>query len=124
MRHQLMQQPKPLGFQRVGQNVYACHVSARPAVARHEPQLDWIAADGEDDRDRRGRGLGRERRRVAAGRNYHGHRPACEFCRQRRQSIVVTLRPAVFDRHVPAFGITVFEQSLTERGHQMGAHIG
>ena len=41
----------------------------------------------------------------AAGRrrrNDHGHLPANQFRRHRRQPIILTLRPAVFDRHVLA----------------------
>ena len=34
----------------------------------------------------------------------------------RRQSIVLALRPAIFDRHVPALDIAGFAQALAERG--------
>ena len=88
------------------------------------PRRDGIAAECGDDRNRRRRGLGRQRRRFAAGRSKHGHRPAREFRRQRRQSVVLALRPAVFDRHVPAFDVSVFGQSPTERGHHMRALVG
>ena len=45
LRHQLMQQAEPLGFQRAGQNAYAGDVSARPVVGSRRGQLDRIAAD-------------------------------------------------------------------------------
>src|SRR5262245_18749965 len=44
-----MQQSEPLGFQRVGQEIYARSVSARPVVARRETGFDRIA-HGKDDR--------------------------------------------------------------------------
>src|SRR5262249_33145070 len=40
--------------------------------------------------------------------------PANEIGGERRQAIVLTFRPAVFDGHVPAFDVTGFAQALTE----------
>ena len=42
---------------------------------------------------------------------------ANQIGRQCRQPIVLTLRPAVFDRHVPALDIAGFAQALAERAH-------
>ena len=80
------------------------------------PSLDRIAADREDDRDRRGRGLGRERRGIATGATITATWRSNQIGRQRRQSIVVTFRPAVFDRHVLALDEAGFVQALAERG--------
>ena len=44
LRHQLTQQPEPLGFQRAGQDADPGDVSARPVEARDEAALDGIAA--------------------------------------------------------------------------------
>ena len=52
-----------------------------------------------------------------AGRGNHGHLTANQIGRQRRQSIVLVLRPAIFDRHVPALDIAGFAQALAERAH-------
>ena len=50
-----------------------------------------IGAEQEDDRNRRGRCLGREGEGSAAACHEHGHRTANEFGRQRRQPIVLGL---------------------------------
>ena len=44
---------------------YAREIAARPVEAGDKSDLDRVAAGGEDDRNRRGRCLGRERRRSA-----------------------------------------------------------
>jgi hypothetical protein len=54
---------------------------------------DRIAPTREDDRYRRGCGLGRVRRRAIC--DDHGHRPANQFSHQCRQSIRLTFRRAV-----------------------------
>jgi hypothetical protein len=55
----------------------------------------------------------------AAGRN-HGHLTMNQFGREHGQSIVLALRPAVFDRDVLAFDEACFLQALSERGHKIG----
>ena len=99
-----------------GQEGDARDVAARPVEAGDKAELDRVAADREDDRDRRGRRLGRKRRRRAAGRDDHRHLTANQIGRQRRQPIILALRPAVFDRDVPALDIAGFAQALAERG--------
>ena len=54
---------------------------------------------------------------MNAGRSNHGHLTTNQIGRQSRQSIVLALRPAVFDRHVPALDIAGFAQALAERAH-------
>src|SRR5689334_13367571 len=44
--------------------------------------------------------------------------------RERRQSIVLTLRPAIFDRYILAADETGFAHAPTERGQQMLAASG
>jgi Chromate resistance exported protein len=45
----------------------------------------------------------------------HGHRSANKIGGHRRQSIVLSICPAVFDRHVPAHLISGIAQALAER---------
>ena len=78
------------------------------------PSLTGSSRDHEDDGDRRGRRLGRERRRGTSGRGDHGDLPANQIGRQRRQSIQLILGPAVFDRHVLALDIAGVLQALAK----------
>src|SRR5262249_291690 len=65
--------------------------------------------------------LGSEGRSVTA-RHDHGNRPCDEISRQPRQSVISTLRPAVFDRNVLAFNKASLIEALTE-GCQQGSRI-
>ena len=49
----------------------------------------------------------------------HGHLAADQLGRQRRQPIVLTFRPAIFDRDILALDITGFAQTLAERGNEV-----
>ena len=49
---------------------------------------------------------------AASQRNDHRDPTANQFGRDRRQSIILAFRPAVFDRHVLALDITGFFQTL------------
>ena len=60
-RDQLTQQPQPLCPQFNVEEVDAGGIAARPIEARDQTEADRVAAR-EDDRDRRGRRLGRQRR--------------------------------------------------------------
>jgi hypothetical protein len=52
-----------------------------------------------------------EGRGSATGRDNHGHLTTNEISRQRGQTIVLALCPAVFDREVPALDIARFAQA-------------
>ena len=86
---------------------YARRVAARLRKAGDEAELHRIGGTAEDDRNRRGRCLGRDRRR-GAGRGDHGHLSAHQIGRQCRQPIVVTFGPTIFDRHILAFDVSGF----------------
>jgi hypothetical protein len=103
----LMQQFQPLRRYLHDQRGYACHIDTRPVKTGNEPKLNRIAAGFEDDRNRRGHRLCRQRRR-SGGRGNHRHLTMNQIGHHRRQLIKVALCPAVFDRHVAAFNITVF----------------
>jgi hypothetical protein len=74
---------------------------------------DRVGADRKHDRDCSGRGLRCERRGSAADRDDHGHLPLDEIGSQRRQSIVMAVGPAIFDRNVLALDIATFAQAPT-----------
>ena len=112
--HQLAQQLQPLCRQLSVEKIDTCQVAARPGEAGDKTKPDRVVADDEDDGDRRGCRLGRERRSGASGRGDHGDLPANQFGRQRRQSIELILGPAVFDRHVLALDIAGVFQALAK----------
>ena len=88
-------------------------VPARPVEARHDAGPDWVAAIDEDDGNGRRRRLGRQCRGIGVGHDHHDL-AANQIGRQRGQSIVLPLRPAAFDRHVPALDVAGFVQALVE----------
>jgi len=75
--------------------------------------LHRITANREDDWNRRSRPFGSESAGVAT-RNEHRHLTANEISRQRGQTIELTFRKTVFDRHVLALDISGCVQSTTE----------
>ena len=60
--HKLAKESQSLCGQLANEKVNACQVAARPAEAGHKTEPDWVFADNEDDGDRRGCRLGRQRR--------------------------------------------------------------
>ena len=62
--HKLAQQTQPLRANRLPKNTDTRDVATRPVEAGDETVADRVAPGREDDRDRRGRGLGGECRRV------------------------------------------------------------
>src|SRR5262249_40410751 len=71
-------------------------------------------ADREHDRDGRGRGLGGQRRGGGGGSGNDGDPPGYQLGRERRQAIVLIIRPAIFDRDVPALGEAGGSKSTAE----------
>ena len=59
--------PQSLGHHLICEKIDAGRVAARPVEAGDKTKLDRVVADDEDDRNRRGRSLGRERRRRLPG---------------------------------------------------------
>ena len=82
-----MQQSKPLCRHLRTENLDACDVAARPVEAGDKAKPDRVFADDEDDGDRRGCRLGRERRSGASGRDDDRDLPANQFGRQSGQPI-------------------------------------
>ena len=102
-----------LGRQIDPEKAHPGDVPARPVEARHDACPDWVPAIDEDDGNGRRRRLGRKCRGVGVG-NDHRDPAANQIGRQRGQSIILFLRPAVFDHHVPALDVAGFVQALVE----------
>jgi hypothetical protein len=97
-------------------------IAARPREAGNKTKPDRIIGDDENNRDRRGRILGRER--GGTGRcDDHSDPSADQVGRQRRQSIELILGPAVFDRDVLAFDIARFLEALAKPPHEVRGSI-
>jgi hypothetical protein len=62
----------------------------------------------------RGRGLGREHRRVTARRDYDGHLATDKVGSERGQTIIVTLSPAIYDLRVLPKNDASFAQTPME----------
>src|SRR5271165_5672435 len=92
-------------------------VAAGPGEAGHEAGLDWVYAGFEDDRDRRGCVLCGQCRGHTASRDQIDV-AFDEVGGQYGQLIIAALCPAVLDRHVLAFDMTGFAQSLAEGRHK------
>ena len=121
--NELVQQLQSLRREQIGEESDARDIAARPVEARDKSVLDRVAAETEDDRDRCGRRLGRERRdRSDCG--DHGHLTADQIGRQRRQPIILPIGRAEFDRHVPALDEAGFAQALAECGQCLRAPRG
>ncbi len=120
--HQLTQQLQPLRRQLNREKIDTCQVAAGLGEARNKTELDRVFADDEDDGDRGGRRLCRKRRRSAS-RGDHGKRPANQFGRQPRQSIVLVFGPTVYDRHVLALDIAAVFEALAECAQTVRARV-
>jgi hypothetical protein len=93
--HQLAQELQALRCQLDIEHIDAGQVAAGPGEAGDKTKPDRILADHEDDGDRRGRCLGRDRRRGARAGNDHGDPAANQVGCQLRQTIHLALGPAV-----------------------------
>src|SRR5262245_280422 len=108
-----MQEPKLLCPKLRGDEADTCDIASRAVEARDKVVRDWVAAGYEDNWYRRGCGLGCNCRRGVV-RSDHCHVTAYQIGCEVGQSIVLLLRPAVFDRHVLALDIASFADALRE----------
>ena len=104
-RHHLTQEIQPFCRQLSREHIDPCEVTAGPGEAGDKTKPDRVFADDEDDGDRRGCRLGRDRPSISRCCD-HGDLAANQFGRQRGQPIELTLRPAVLDRYVLAFNLS------------------
>ena len=86
----MTQEFEPLRPQRPGEKANARHVATRPVEAGDEAIPDRVASGDEDDRNSRGRSLGRKGRDTV--RNDHGHRPANQIGRESPQPVRLIVR--------------------------------
>src|SRR5262245_16390183 len=110
-----MQEPQPFGTNFTEEKIEPGRIAARPGEVRDETYSCWIFGDAEDDRDRRGSGFGRKRRRGVAGRGDNVHATSDEVRHQRRQATVLALKPMVLDRYVLTLDIAGFTEAGAER---------
>ena len=68
----------------------------------NKTKLDWIVADTKHYWDRRGRGFRSERCGSAGRGDDNAHTTTDQIVDQFRQSVVLTFRPTVLDRHILA----------------------
>src|SRR5262249_36890508 len=108
-----MQKPELLRRQRARDQIKPCQIAARSVEAGDQAGLDRLDPSAEDDGNRGGRRLGRERGRTITG-DENGDQAANQVRRLRRQAIVLTIYPTVFNRDVLALNIAGFGQRLAE----------
>ena len=85
---------------------------------------DWIGTRGSDNSESSGAGrrLGRKCRRKAEQCD-HRYLTPNQVRGERRQSIIVAIRPAVFDRHVSSLGVASCGEAIAERCHKLCRRI-
>jgi hypothetical protein len=91
-----MQQVEPLSRKLSLHKRDAGDIATGVAEAGDKARLDRVDGDIEDDRNCRGYRFGRDYRSGTRG-DHHRHPALDQIGGQRRQSIVLTFRPAVFD---------------------------
>jgi hypothetical protein len=97
-------------------NRIAGEISARSVEAIDEADLDRVGALHKNNRDRLGCRFGCERTICALQYNDHGYLTANQFGNERREPIVSTLCPPVFNCHVLAFDVTGILQASAKSG--------
>ena len=82
----LTQQAEPLGRRLIIGGCHPGQISSRTIETLNESYFDRVGADGEHNRDRGGRGLGRQRRLSTTGRDDDGHLTTNQIGHKRRQA--------------------------------------
>jgi hypothetical protein len=113
--NQLGKQLEPLGHQLADEDAEAREVAARSGETGGPARRHRVAAAEEDDRDRRGCVFRRQYRSAAC--YHHVDLKVDQVGSQCGQPIIISLRPAIFDRDVFSLNIAGFAQPLAERGH-------
>jgi hypothetical protein len=116
-RHQLVQKLHALSHQLGGEEVDAGDIAAGSIEAGYEPLLHRVATHGENDGDRGGRCLGRERRGRAARCDDHAHFAPHEIGGQFGEPPVLALRPVELERDVLVDVVAALGEAFAESGH-------
>jgi hypothetical protein len=119
--YEFAQDFKPLRLENDRQPTDTRDIPAGPVHAGDKAVLDGVATSLENDRYGGGCGLCCEAGRGRAACGNDGDFTANEIGGQRRQSIVLTVRPPIFDRHVPALDVSGLAQALAECGRELRA---
>src|SRR5262249_20557291 len=114
----LAQQFKTLRGQHTCERGDPGQITARPVKASDEVLCDRIAAHEEDNWNGGGRRL-RRVCRVNPGRYNHCDSALNQIGGERGQSIIVTVRPAVFDGYIAPLVIPGFGEALPEPVHPL-----
>jgi hypothetical protein len=114
---QLVQQLHSLPTQFRVQRGHSGEVAPRSVQAGNETDLNRIGASNEDNGNRRGCSPCCYRRLAVRGN--HGYPAANQIGRQSRKTIVVTSRPAIFDRHGLVLDIAGLAQAVAKRGQKV-----
>src|SRR5262245_19126854 len=122
--YELAQEFQPFCYQLIAEKIDARRVAAGTGEASDKTEPDRVFRNGKDDRDRRGSGLGRQRRVGTSGCDDHGDLPANQFSYQRRYPIDLILTPAVFDRDVLALDMSGILKALAECAYTVRLSIG
>src|SRR5262249_30880167 len=122
--NQLVQESKTLSLHLADKKVYTCRVAARPVEAGDKPQLDRVVTAGEHDRNCRCRLFGCQRGPDASRRSDDADLMPNQVADECRQSIVLTLGPAIFDRNVLPLDVSALLQSLMECRECIGGLAG
>jgi hypothetical protein len=100
--------------QRIDQEADPGDIAARPIQAGDKPQLDRIATDCNEDGNGCRAWLSCDGRRNSAHRHDERDLVTDQLGCKRRQSIILLLRPAVFERNVSALDVASFLQASLE----------
>src|SRR5262245_8290063 len=119
--YEFAQEFKPLRLEGDRQTADARDIPAGPVHARDETVLYLVAAGLEDNRYRGGCCLRCKGGRGRAACRDDSDLTANEIGGQQRQSIVLTVRPPIFDRHVPPLDVSGLAQTLAECGRELRA---
>src|SRR5262249_36363031 len=114
-RNQFVQQLESLPRHRKKDLAYARDIAPWMREAGNEANLDRIRAYDKDDRNCLRRCFGCESRGGGTRDCDDSHFATNQLGCQRRQSVVLTVRPAVFYRYILALDVADFAQALPER---------
>ena len=117
-----MQQPQSFGRQITGRKHHAGNIAARPAETGDQAGSNRINAGYGDDRNGGGCRLGCLRR-YSVGNDY-GDWTANQIGRQRRQTVMVIVGPAILNRHILSFDESGLVQTLAERSDEAVGRFG